>query len=185
MALVIGIDPGTGVTSPAGLVVFDTETRIIYEAAQITTTTRIHHRVISTVAAQLGAFIQRAADKERKTLVCHEDFVMRGKGGVTLQRLIGAIFTHIPKEGFDVESVYNTRVKMFTGGDGASDKAKVAAGVLKYFEKNLDSFKTVRAWINAGLWDLTDAAAIGIAGWMQREEKSVTKKQIKKTIDVC
>lgn len=179
--LVVGIDPGTGVSSPLGIALFDSETREIIEYAEFRTTTRIHHRVISTVSAQVGGFIERAnvraAGAGRPLLVACEDFVLRGKGGVTLQRLIGAIFTHVPKSA-EFELVQNTRVKAYAGGNGDAGKRELALAIRPYFERDASALRHINEWIKTEHWDITDALAIGVSALIQHQERGDKNERI-------
>lgn len=159
--LAIGIDPGTGVKSPLGLAIFNPETReIIYSLAIGTTNKFLPHR-IKDISDKLAAHFKWLAliYSQAEVTVYVESFVMRGKGGETLQRLIGSVLGRVPYE-FDVVEVSNTKVKNRIASHGHADKSAVANGVLKYFNDS----DTIKDLIDSGLWDELDAFAIGIVG---------------------
>jgi Holliday junction resolvasome RuvABC endonuclease subunit len=163
--LIIGVDPGSGASSPTGLVVFDPQTLDVLFADNITASKRdLHHR-IQIISNQLTDIITilEAEYGKRPITFCVESFVMRGKGGESLQRLIGSFLGRLPAR-YEVRHVQNTKVKKALAGHGHAEKDEVAAGVLDYFKSNKSSYEAVNRLIKAGEWDILDAFAIGITG---------------------
>lgn len=132
----------------------------------------LHNKLadFSTQLYERLSLVQSLSIGERK-LFATEFFVMRGKGGQSLQRLIGAYYAVLPN-GFDVIEVQNTAVKMCIGGSGKDDKRAVAEGVYSWFKgKNKESARMVWNAINEEKWDQLDACAIAITGYLKREIK--------------
>ena len=173
MAIVIGIDPGSGVSSDTGFAAFDSETGEVIYALEVGSQRReLRHRladISSTVSALLTECSQRG-----KTFAAIESFVMRGKGGETLQRLIGAFMATCPDEVY-LTAIQNTTIKKVLAGHGHADKASVAIGVLQYFETELPNKNTaalIKSLISSKQFDILDALAIGVSAW-QSEKASV------------
>lgn len=161
MALVMGIDPG----SVSGVVVFDTETKAISMIEELEATHRNYDDKIRWLARGLFECIDlyKAGEGSALSCICIETFVMRGKGGQQLQKLIGA-YVSVTPEGVPVYHVANTSVKKVVGSRGDAGKEKVAMGVANYFHSNKESVAKIMKLIEKEKWDLTDAFAIGIAG---------------------
>ena len=100
-------------------------------------------------------------------LMVNESFVMRGKGGETLQRLIGAIYACSP-DSFDIVEISNMRLKQYMGdtGSGKADKEAVARGVMNWFraKENCKDAKFVEQLMLDEKWDEVDSIALAIAG---------------------
>jgi Holliday junction resolvasome RuvABC endonuclease subunit len=163
--LVFGIDPG----ATTGIAVFNTETKTIdmaevYEAIHDDYDDKI--RWLAEIMSECFE-LYKPADLE---LIAIETFVMRGVGGKQLQKLIGAYIAATP-ERIPVRHVYNTTVKKLVGGKGSDDKEAVAEGVARYFKSNKQSYDKICKIIGKEQWDLTDAFAIGIAGWMEYQNE--------------
>jgi Holliday junction resolvasome RuvABC endonuclease subunit len=156
---IIGLDPGTGSSSPAGFVDFDSETGVIYDFLTISSKERNANDRIRDIAAKISKRVTSEHD-----LITVETFYLRGKGGQTLQRFIGAaIYGTAP---VPLQEVYNTTVKRLVGGAGNADKRDVAYGVLDWFTaKNDDSAEGIKRLIYEERFDELDAFAIGIAGY--------------------
>jgi Holliday junction resolvasome RuvABC endonuclease subunit len=164
--LVIGLDPGTGSSSPTGFCLFDPTSLRIHYAANIETTKReLHHRIkeISDVLDTTLAFIAQDHPK-RQLLVCIESFVMRGKGGETLQRLIGSFMGRVPYNA-TLLHVQNTKVKLFIAKHGHASKEDVGIGVLAYFSKNKESKDQIEHFLRNKEADIIDSLAIAATGW--------------------
>lgn len=162
--LVIGIDPGTGVNSGAGVAVIDVEKNQLLMAKSVwgsrrgRVATHLRIREISRlISSDLASFFESA-----QTLFV-ESFVMRGKGGETLARFTGAIIGIIP-DGVGFEEVQNTRVKKLVGGRGDSDKLAVAEAVYDHFEGSPESIEIIEELVVAEDYDAIDAIAIALAG---------------------
>lgn len=160
---IASVDPGTGTKSPLGFSVFEIESLEIIVAEELWPDNRkgsIKDR-ISSIAEKFRAkcspyFLQ-------ETLFLSEDFVMRGKGGQTLQNMIGAIMGSIPV-GLRFEMINTKVVKQMVTGTGAADKLQVAEGVLNFFKQNKLSSALIKQLTLDEKWDILDSLAIGIAG---------------------
>ena len=164
--IVLSLDPGTGVSSPTGLSIFDVDTRSIIHAENITTKLKpLEHR-LKDISDQVSDLINLLdlEDPKKTVICCIESFVMRGKGGETLQRLIGSFMSRIPYH-WQLFSVQNTTIKLFVAGHGRAEKQQVAQGVLHYFEQNKSSVELIKCLIKENEWDILDSLAIGITGW--------------------
>jgi Holliday junction resolvasome RuvABC endonuclease subunit len=155
---ILGVDPGLGTKSPCGLALFTLEGTIIDFTKVWTDKNTPQQKRLNDIA--LASWDLGKTSK----LVCIESTVMRGRGGESLQRLVGAITSRFPKH--DVKHVQNTTVKRIVGGTGQADKAQVASGVLQWFKDkgNKKSVTIVNNLIESEDWDILDALAIGIAG---------------------
>jgi Holliday junction resolvasome RuvABC endonuclease subunit len=158
MKLIVGLDPGTGVSSPTGLAIFDADTKEVLHVETIGSNKKTAAGRIREIAGAVGEVLT-GIDPTIETHVFIESFVLRGKGGETLARLTGAFFTAIP-EHIEPQLVPNTTVKRLVGGTGSADKRGVAAGVAKLLGDNR---------LTDLPFDITDALAIGISGWLKLE----------------
>jgi Holliday junction resolvasome RuvABC endonuclease subunit len=159
--VVICCDPGTGVTSPMGLAAFTPDTNtILYVDEFWTQHSKVEHRIRDISIRFEESFAFRI--KAKTVLFFIESFVMRGKGGETLQRMIGSLMGRVPYE-VEIGHVSNTAMKLIVGGHGASDKRQVAEGVIKYFGPTKAIPKQL---LQDERWDVTDALGIGIAGYL-------------------
>ena len=172
--LVIGIDPGTGVSSPMGFALIEPETKqILFTAEFWTKYKKLEHR-IRDISEQFEAVLTGAVLEEGDAIFI-EYFVMRGKGGETLQRMIGSIMGRTPYD-LQLDHVQNTSVKLIVGGAGTADKVDVARGLRDYFNKE-PARKFVQALINKEQWDQLDALAIGLAGWHRSHIQKAAKER--------
>lgn len=158
---IVGIDPGTGVSSPTGIAIFDSEGTIDFK-----TTISCNYKDGNKRLRYISDTLKDLTNNyDGIDLVCIETFVMRGKGGQTLQRMIGAAIATVKHE-TPIQEVYNTTVKRLVGGTGKADKAQVGEGVYKWFHsKNQDSSLIIRKLYMEDQWDILDAFAIGISGY--------------------
>lgn len=175
--IVVGIDPGTGSSSACGLAVFDSETRDILLAKAIWPSSPryfkpTHHR-IKNIVSQLETQLKSYAGPD--TLIAIESFVMRGKGGETLQRMIGATLTALPYE-CQVVEVQNTTMKLWVGKSGKASKAEVGQGVSDFFDCNEPSSLTIDGFVNALEFDVIDALGIAVAALKMHETNGRWKK---------
>jgi Holliday junction resolvasome RuvABC endonuclease subunit len=163
--IVVGVDPGSGVDSPTGIAIFDPEKLTIYLATTISSKSKSGEERAKDICT---AFERRLTElvpyAEDGILVSFENFVMRGKGGQVLQRLIGALSSRVPKN-FQTIHVYNTTVKKVVGGTGRADKEQVARGVGAYFSQHDNSYALVHGLAAIKQYDILDAFAIGITGY--------------------
>ncbi len=164
--IIVGIDPGTGVSSPTGLVIFDADGKIIFTCTISSDAKETNYRL-----REITAQIQGTIEMFEVDLICIETFVMRGKGGQTLQRMIGAaIATTDP---VPLQEVYNTTVKRIVGGSGKADKSQVGRGVHQWFAgKSEASAKKIDKLYENAQWDILDAFAIGISGYQLYTEEA-------------
>lgn len=164
--VIVGVDPGTGIKSPTGLVVFNSKTLRIQSSKTITSNfKKIEHRykdICDKFELQMLE-LSELLGKPTAVLVVFESFVMQGKAGETLQRLIGSLMGRVPYH-FQVAHASNMRVKMIVGGTGKADKEAVANGVREFFKSNAASLQVVDKLIREKDWDVLDAFAIGITG---------------------
>lgn len=163
--LVIAIDPGSGSSSACGLAAILPERREIvctrafwplrYQQPAV--------KRIKDIVEQLDAQLKMLAVEhpQRTIVVGIESFVMRGKGGETLQRFIGAALSKIAYDWRIVE-IQNTTMKKYVGGRGASLKSEVAIGVAKYFADNASAAGLVESLMADHEEDVIDALGIGI-----------------------
>lgn len=166
--IVVGIDPGTGKTSPTALVAFNPETKQLYQHLTINAEDELDEHRIVTIADAV-ATVLKSFEEYDDVLVCVETFVMRGKGGMQLQRLIGGILARIPRQ-FKVRMVYNTTVKRVVAGSGRASKEEVGRAICAIFSEYRRSWEVLWGLLTTKQWDLLDAAAIGFAGWCAKEE---------------
>lgn len=164
--IIVGVDPGTGVSSPTGLVMFDPVTLEILHVSELTSKFEDDAMKIKDIAEQLE-FELTGLDPDEDVHVFIESFVMQGKSGEKLARLTGALMSHVPYQ-FKVGFVHNTTVKKQVTGAGNANKPKVAEGVLEHFKTNKASSLIIANLILEERWDPVDAAAIGLAGSMLR-----------------
>lgn len=161
--LVVAVDPGTGQSSPSGVVVFDSVTKKIREVRECGSDyALVHHRIHDISDVIEGLMVELEMNGESEVLFAIESFVMRGKGGETLQRLIGSLLGRVPYS-FKVKEVSNTQMKLLIGGHGRANKLEVAEGAKAWFKGNHMSEGLVHSMIQSSQWDLTDALGIGIA----------------------
>jgi Holliday junction resolvasome RuvABC endonuclease subunit len=175
--VIVGIDPGTGISSPTGLAIWDEQTKYVYFCGNLSTKTKkLEHR-IKDISDQLEALLLQLEGKLKGEIVfvCIESFVMRGKGGETLQRLIGSFMGRLKYE-YHLEHVQNTSVKLRVAGRGDASKELVAEGVLNHFE-GADFISTL---IKQQEFDILDAFAIGIAGAQTTHVQPKNKKRPKR-----
>lgn len=164
--VVVGVDPGTGIKSPTGFVCFRAETLEIIAEQTITSKYKKVEHKYKDICDQFELLMLELSNSQvsnEPVLVVFESFVMLGKAGETLQRLIGSLMGRVPYH-FKVTHVSNMRVKLIVGGTGKADKALVGSGVAKVFESNVTSSKIISRLIKEAAWDVLDAFAIGIAG---------------------
>lgn len=163
--ILVGIDPGTGSRSGLGFAAVDGDTGRILALHTLWTSK-------DTKKAQAWVRIRELASvlKEGLTMIepnleeiFIESFVMQGKSGETLARMVGAVIGTIPERTRFTE-VANTRVKKLVGGKGDMDKLQVAQGLLKIYSADAD---LIQAHINSSDWDSLDALAIIAAGVKQ------------------
>jgi Holliday junction resolvasome RuvABC endonuclease subunit len=163
--LVLAIDPGSGASSPTGISLFNPITKdIIFTTNLFSMYKPTEHR-IKDITQQLAAILDQLNNERYEVYI--ESFVMRGKGGETLQRLIGAFISSIP---FDIKIRYvqNTKVKLKMANHGHADKLQVCQGVISWFKENKTSFDLLNQLTTRGEFDIMDSLAIGVTGWISK-----------------
>jgi Holliday junction resolvasome RuvABC endonuclease subunit len=176
--LIIGCDPGTGVNSPLGLTVIDPHRRILLHAEEFWTEHKVLHHRIKDISDRLELVLLSHL-KEYPTTTFHffvESFVMRGKGGETLQRMIGSVMGRVPYE-FDFGHVQNSTVKLLMAEHGHASKEEVAKSVQEFFGASNEKIEEL---IAAQKWDIIDAAAIAISGWFLNKSGATPTKKSKR-----
>lgn len=161
-SVTIAIDPATGVSSPTGVaVIHDATNTILGTYTFPAKEKKLEHRIkrISEGVEGVVNFYSEHFDVR----VFIEYFIMRGKGGEMLQRLIGSIMGRVPLS-VPIKHVHNITLKKVVAGDGHADKAAVGQGVLRHFSGHLTSEPMVSRLILLKRWDELDSLAIGIAG---------------------
>jgi len=159
--IVAALDAGLGVSSNTGLVAFDTESKDILSDEELTTNFSDTDKKIAFFGNAFEEWLNIVGHVD---LFCYETFVMQGKGGQSLQKLIGGYISRIPYE-TPVRAVQNTTVKKRISGKGTADKVEVSAGVLSWFYENEESRKKILQMIEEEAWDRLDALAIGVVGY--------------------
>jgi len=169
--IIVSIDPGSGISSPTGLTVFDPHTKDILYASNITTKFKLLSHRIKDITDKVYEIFKEIEDSStgREIVVTIESFVMRGKGGETLQRLIGGFLAKTPYM-FRVEHVQNSTIKKVLAGHGHADKNSVAAGTLDFFASNKDSVDLIKRLLSKQELDILDSLAIGVT-WVKQNEK--------------
>ena len=165
--MIIAADPGTGISSPTGFSVFNPVTLEILYAANIGTKRKLlQHRLkeISDIFQNTILDIDGHYSQTHDVLFCIEQFVMRGKGGETLQRVIGSLIGRLPY-GFNLVHVQNTTVKLMVAGHGHAEKHEVAKGLEKHFSSNKSSEALIKSLTDKNEYDILDSLAIGVTGW--------------------
>lgn len=157
--IVVGIDPGTGKSSPTGFAAFDPDSRTPIHVENITSKAGEYRTRYKEIAARISELLQ-AIPNDIEVLVACESFVMRGKGGEVLARLTGAIMAAVP-EHHEFTFVQNTTVKKVVGGHGQADKDEVANGVADFFGLSAGQLNKLSS-------DEIDALAIGITAHKTR-----------------
>jgi Holliday junction resolvasome RuvABC endonuclease subunit len=162
--LIVGVDPGSGISSPTGLAIFYPDTKDPIHVEEVGTEEKeLAHRLRS-ISAHIGDLLLSLDPDGYDVRVYIESFVMRGKSGETLARLVGALMASVPYE-IRVGFVQNTTVKKNIAGHGHATKAEVAQGLLKWAKGSRRMEALVRACVRDGNWDAVDALAIGVAGY--------------------
>lgn len=167
--LIIGVDPGTGSSSPTGFCILDPVNCSIVLGTNFLTKEKVLAHRIKDMSDQLSAELEILAP-HYKLIVCIEQFVMRGKGGETLQRLIGSFMGRLPYEA-QLVHVQNTTIKKHIAGHGHADKEAVAAGLHTFFKDCPDSLQLLKNLTQSAEFDILDAIAIGVTGWQMLPQK--------------
>jgi len=169
--LVVGIDPSTGAKSALGFSVFDPNTSEILVLKEMTHPHPDLRTRMKGLILQIVKELRKLDDAKIDYVVFIESTVMVGKGGESLQRLIGAIMTVIAS-GIRVEHVSNMQIKSFIGGTGKADKQQVAMGLMKFFPND----DVLGDMIRAHRYDALDSLGVGVTGF----EKFFLHSNVKK-----
>lgn len=158
--IILGVDPGLGVKSATGVAMIDYESKTLILHDEIKVDNKL---TLPGKTFAIAEFVRDVAACRRHLyhldVLAIEYFVMRGKGGESLQRLIGAIISRFPNTSF--ASPQNTGLKKMLGGHGKAEKHEVALGVKEFFRSNEDR-KTVDHLMETCKWDILDAMAVAI-----------------------
>lgn len=149
--LILGIDPGTGKSSPTGIAVVE-----VFKD-------KLHLIHTGSVAGTLHEIVDHVATFPHEQLRL-ETFVMQGKAGQLLNRLNGAILYALRRD--ESSLIHTMTVKKRIGGTGKADKKQVAKGILK-FNWIEDAKNEIRSLIREEKWDQTDAIAIALCALTQ------------------
>lgn len=161
----MGIDPGTGSSSPAAIALYNAYSNEVLSIRAFWPDDRKAEPIkrIKTIATQVDNIIKNLVRRENSILtdctVACEDFVMRGKGGATLQMFRGAILTLFPLD-TRIVTVQNTGMKRLVTGTGKADKKQIGEALLNNIPKNAELIKML---IEAEGWDELDAIGIAYA----------------------
>lgn len=169
--LVVGIDPSTGAKSALGFSVFDPNTQEILILKEMVYPSPDLRTRMKGLILQIVRELKKLDEAKLNYVVFIESTVMRGKGGESLQRLIGAIMT-IVGTGVQVNDVSNMQIKSFIGGTGKADKQQVATGLIKFFPKD----ELLLEMIRAHRYDALDSLGVGVTGF----EKFILKSNVQK-----
>ncbi len=167
--LVVGIDPGTGSSSPTALVAFDPITKRIHAAKLVGHGSKYSWVRINNISRIVGEFFKQLEYEASLFVVC-ENFYMRGKGGETLQRMIGGYVAQL-RQLDKWHEVQNTTVKKHLTGTGRATKDQVAESVKAWFASSVDSTKLLKHFSHEENNDIFDAFAIGISGYERHAKK--------------
>lgn len=163
--LVLSIDPGSGVSSPTGIALFNPVTKDIIHTTNLYTQYKPTEHRIKDITEQLSSLLNQLNGETYEVYI--ESFVMRGKGGETLQRLIGAFLSIIPFH-IKIRFVQNTKVKLAMGQHGHADKLQVCQGVINWFATNSASYELLNKLTQRQEFDIMDSLAIGVTGWLNK-----------------
>jgi Holliday junction resolvasome RuvABC endonuclease subunit len=160
--LVVGIDPGSGKSSPTGLAIIEPDTRDILHISNVRADCDdFSHRIkgISQQVADIVSFL----DPDVHVDIYLESFVMRGKGGEMLARLTGALMAAMPYERH-VAFVHNTTMKKVVAGHGRAEKFEVGNALYIWAAGNKESQDQIEHLLLCQEWDMIDAIGLAVAG---------------------
>lgn len=177
--IIIGIDPGSGTRSNTGLAVIDPINIEILYIDELSPASKYDPTDVRLydLAVQYEVTLNTILDGIGKdeALVVFEQFVMKGKGGETLSRLIGAF---LGRTNYPTYHVNNMVVKQkITGFGGSDDKKAVGRGLESYFRGSKSSLSIIKDLIDKESWDMIDAIAIAVAGSEQYKEEARSGKK--------
>ena len=178
--LIIGIDVGLGVRSALGLAAI--KNGKIIGAREVWATDKNLPQKLRSLGLELEVFLKSIGEDYETPFVdaiYFEYFVMRGKSGESLQRLVGALMSASPTDTPFIP-VQNSTVKKLIGGKGNDDKKKVAEGVLRLLGKDPENKALIERLISNEKWDILDAIAIALAG--EQMQEAIPKEDMKKSV---
>lgn len=182
--LAVGIDPSSGARSSVGFSVIDMETMQILVAKEFKIPASPDLKVrLKHIAAHMVKEFKILEVQDQEYIICIEQTVMRGKGGESLNRAIGAIMVTMPLAR-KLYHVSNMRMKLFISGSGKGDKKDIAEGLKKYFPNSDLLFQLT----TSSRWDTIDSIGIAITGYKENVEKlkivsnTKSKSAIKKSM---
>lgn len=178
--IVIGIDPGTGASSPTGFVAFDPESFEILHAEALTSKNKDGGTRLREIAAQASE-IMDAIDPDLEVYVFIESFFIRGRGNQILQQVIGALKAASPARAL-VADVPNTTMKRVIGLHGKAEKQEIAKNLMSIaaYQNSASAHDQIGYWMLNDMWDMTDALAIGLCGWIEHKRKGQALGEIKR-----
>lgn len=168
--IIVGIDPGSGKSSPTGIAIIDAEERRILFTTNFAPS-KENKKHVQKILKDLSDKLRQLFDKlktSKKRVAAIETFVMQGRGGQTLHELRGALMSAIPYE-VDLHVIYNTTVKRLVGKNGAASKQEVAIGVADFFKASEKDYQKIQELIEDKEWDILDALAIAISGFLKEQ----------------
>lgn len=168
--IIVGIDPGSGKSSPTGIAIIDAEERRILFTTNLNPAKENKKQVQKTLK-DLSDKLRQVFDKvktNKKRIAAIETFVMQGRGGQTLHELRGALMSAIPYE-VDLHVIYNTTIKRLVGKNGGATKQEVALGVADFFKDSIKDSQKIQEFIEEKEWDILDALAIAISGYLKEQ----------------
>lgn len=163
--LVLSIDPGSGASSPTGIALFNPKTKDVIHVTNFFSQYKPTEHRIKDITEQLASLVNQLHGENYEVYI--ESFVMRGKGGETLQRLIGAFLSVIPYH-VKIRFVQNTKVKVVMGQHGHAEKLQVCQGVINWFASNKEAHEMLTKLTQRGEFDIMDSLAIGVTGWLSK-----------------
>lgn len=157
--VILACDPGSGVKSAFGLCLYNPNTDHVIDVLEIRPSLqKPTWKRLQDVAHQVAQYIKVAESKYGPLEVRSEKFIMRGLGGETLNRLIGAVLFAIPTASDFVE-VHNIVLKRNLTGNARADKKEIGEALLKRFPHQT---KLIQSLIDGDKLDGLDAIAIAI-----------------------
>lgn len=167
--LAVGIDPTSGHTSKLGFAVIDIETMTIVDvkAFQAPKTPDLRARIKYLLLA-LSAEFKKLEELNQTYSIFFESTVMRGKGGESYQRAIGAMIAITPSHR-PIYEVNNKSVKAYITGNGNAQKDEIGPALMAFIEdpRLVDLIVGKR-------YDELDSIAIALAGY----ERNITREKL-------
>lgn len=168
MKYVIGIDPGTGSSSPAAIAFYDKHTNQVLWSMDLWPLGYKANSKNMTAIYRIKLIINQIDKLWKETILKYpanqigisiENFVMVGKGGATLQMFRGAALCVFPATQRIVD-VPNTTMKRIAGGKGSADKGQIADGLIDRIPLSAEYIKELK---DLKAWDQIDAIGLAYA----------------------